>query len=78
VRAQVQVRKVSVLRAIHQKNKKEVPWRRGEVVIKSAYKTKEQGFESRRGERFSGLYALQFIANSLLLRVFAKSKFFEN
>jgi hypothetical protein len=31
---------------------KQPPWRRGTVVIASAYKTEDPGFESRRGVRF--------------------------
>jgi hypothetical protein len=32
------------------------PWRRGIVVIASAYRTEDIGFESHQGVRFLGLY----------------------
>jgi hypothetical protein len=35
------------------------PWRLGVVVIISANKTEDRGFESRQGVRFLGLYTLQ-------------------
>jgi hypothetical protein len=34
------------------------PWRRGIVVIVSASRTEDPGFESRQGVRFLGLHAL--------------------
>jgi hypothetical protein len=33
-----------------------LPWRRGIVVIASAYRTENPGFESRQGVRFRSLY----------------------
>jgi hypothetical protein len=32
------------------------PWRRGKVVIASASRPEDRGFESRRGVRFLGIY----------------------
>jgi hypothetical protein len=34
-------------------------WRRGIVVIASAYRTEDPGFQSREGVRFLGINALQ-------------------
>jgi hypothetical protein len=43
-----------------------MPWRRGIVVIASASRTEDPGFESRQGVRFSGLYTFQCCCRNLI------------
>jgi hypothetical protein len=43
-----------------------LPWRRGIVVIASASRTEDPGFESRQGVRFLGLYTLQCCYHNLI------------
>jgi hypothetical protein len=43
-----------------------MPWWRGIVVIASAYRTKDPGFESRQGVRFLGIYTLQCCRYNLI------------
>jgi hypothetical protein len=45
------------------------PWRRGIVVIASAYKTEDPGFDSRHGVRFLGIYTLQCCCHNLICMV---------
>jgi hypothetical protein len=42
------------------------PWRRGIVVITSAYRSEDPGFESRQGVRFLGIYTLQWCFHNLI------------
>jgi hypothetical protein len=46
-----------------------MPWRRGIVVIASAYRTEDPWFESRQGVRFLGLYTLQCCCQNLIFIV---------
>jgi hypothetical protein len=43
-----------------------MPWRRGIVVIASAYRTEDPGFESRQGVRFIGVFSLQCRCHNLI------------
>jgi hypothetical protein len=42
------------------------PWRRGILVIPSAYRTEDPGFESQQGVRFLGIYTLQCCNHNLI------------
>jgi hypothetical protein len=41
------------------------PWRRGIVVIASAYRTEDPRFESHRGVKLLGIYTLQWCCNNV-------------
>jgi hypothetical protein len=45
---------------------KELPWRHGKVVIASAYRTEDPGFESCQGVMFLGIYTLQCCCYNLI------------
>jgi hypothetical protein len=52
-----------------QRNEKKLsygPWQRGIVVIASAYRTEDPGFESRQGVRVLGIYTLQCCCHNLI------------
>jgi hypothetical protein len=60
------------------------PWRSGVVVIASAYRTEDPGFESHQGVRFLGLYTgialllSKLNCHCVYLRKINTSKNFEN
>jgi hypothetical protein len=49
-----------------------VPWRCGIVVIASAYRTKDPGFETHHGVKFLGIYTLHNLIRALSLCVLEK------
>jgi hypothetical protein len=67
VTAEIRTQNLFLYFSVYVNHTNKSPWRRGIVVIASAYISDDPGYESRRGVKFSGMYTLQFCCHNNLI-----------